>query len=575
MENNFKNFIKGLKKVGKVTVPAFAVLAVLGCASTKDLPINNTLLNQKAKPQVTTLNNEDASYKDAKQYTLDAEDDVFQAVFMENKIYDESKYDYNREKDVYTEYSNLAIKKAEANNQLANAYNGLRNCYVEDTKKQFNITTQDIIKIAEEQDNHKNIPNNLMVQVSKIAYDNIFGLNLKNISMAALGADKAEYKNIDKFDDYNENIYTETNQSIDFIKRQDYDPRKFMKDVLAFNEFVTLQAFKYSRDLKGEDSTTDINILTSYFDSIKTLAKINKLTDTQRRELLDTMKKAAQLMATAGDILGGINYVDQLKFCHAQVYNMASTYRLIDTLDYMAELGYDVKNINIGTYAQNTINNTQEKDSIKDENTDLKVKPFFYGGVGGDFTGQHGGVNVAVGGNLPLNKTWALDGQIKGNFKFGWKDDTHDLATFSLEPGAEVTFGNHNLGANAIFGLTFMWDPSFTIGGKLKYAYKFNDYITAGVATEVTYNTKHEVSTLIGVSAKFSFGNSPFKLITNLNGGWTFVNESTREIRPGAETPKGEQLSDEPIYGTDDITSAGPTVHKGKSPVKSVDLTKY
>ncbi len=596
MEKNFKNFIKGLKKVGKVTVPAFAVLAVLGCASTKDLPINNhALLNQnKVKPQVTTIKNENASYIDAKQYMLDAENDVFRAVFMENKIYDESGYNYDHEKDVYAEYINLAIKKAEANSQLASAYNGLRNRRVDDTKKQFKKTTEDIINIAEDEKNHPNIAPDLMFQVSKISYDNIVGLNLQNISMAALGADKAKYRYIDKFDGRNENIYTDNLVSIDFIKQQDYDPRTFMKDVLAFNESVILQAFKYSRDLKGEDSTNDINILTSYFDSIKTLAKINKLTNIEYKELFDTMENAAQLMATTGDILGGIYDNEHKDFCRAQVLNIASTYRLIDTLDYMAEMGYDVNNIKVEEYAQNTINDdTQEKDSIKDENTDLKVKPFFYGGVGGDFTGQHRGFNVAVGGNLPLNETWALDGQIKGNIKFGRKDDTHNLITFSLEPGAEVTFGNHNLGANAIFGMTFMWDPSFTIGGKLKYMYKFNDYITAGVATELTYNFAQEALTgIVGFSAKFSFGDSPFKLVTGLNGGCTWINGKSIEQTPiqqgqtpttiptsttipGTEAPTDQQLPDEPIYGTDDIIPAGPTVHKGKPSVKPVDLTRF
>ncbi len=565
---NLKNSLKNLG--GKIykAVPAFAVLAVLGCTSTKDLPINNTLLNQKAKPQVTTLNNEDASYKEAvENYTTNIETKLLQAA-INNQIYDETKYNYDHEKDVYTKYSYLAIEKAEANNQLANAYSALRDQNIKNAKERFNMTTDDIINIAQDQDNWPNIPDDKMSNITAIALDNVLALNQKNLTMATLGANKAEYENIDEFDGYNEVIYVKQNEKIEFMKQPGYNPRKFMKDVLNFNKSVILEAYKYFMALKGKDSAADIEKLTDYFNNIESLTKVNKLTPEQQQELLSTIENSAQIMTQASDMFVNVN------LCRGLVTNMASSYRIIDVLDYMAEMGYDVENINIGTYAQNTINNTQEKDSIKDENTDLKVKPFFYGGVGGDFTGQHGGFNVAVGGNLPLNKTWALDGQIKGNFKFGWEDDTHDLATFSLEPGFEVTFGNHNLGANAIFGMTFMWDPSFTIGGKLKYAYKFNDYITAGVATELTYNFAQEALTLIGgVSAKFSFGDSPFKLITNLNGGWTFVNESTREIRPGAETP--EQLPDEPIYGTDDTTPAGPTVHKGKPPVKSVDLTKY
>ena len=93
MENNklinLKNSLKNLG--GKIykAVPAFAVLAILGCTSTKDLPVNNTQLNpNKAKPQAITLNYGNASYKEAvENYTTNIETKLLQAA-INNQIYD-------------------------------------------------------------------------------------------------------------------------------------------------------------------------------------------------------------------------------------------------------------------------------------------------------------------------------------------------------------------------------------------------------------------------------------------------------------------------------------------------------
>ncbi|MCQ2382299.1 MAG: hypothetical protein MJ060_00430 [Clostridia bacterium] len=585
MGNNklrFNNLKDNLKKVGRAVeriVPSIALAAFFSCATPKEA-INNQIQN-KGNNENSTI---ELTVPDSRTiYQATAEID-FLGQIIKNNLYQITKYDYNKENEVEEELVNIAINKALASEKTANAYEQEEDRTVANS----GMGLEEITRIAQlDAKERSQVNDDIMRHVVTVAMQHDIHLCLDSLSLGYLNAESLEKIKVIKLNNDQIDEHDKKNEYEDFIecnkltsnKNDGYDVRGFMRDALKYNminiigDDKELGAIRYFYKLQGKSGEDERKALLDCFDKIEALAKIKNLTSTQYQNMLKTIDDAAQILCQAGGF-------GNIEMCRGLVANRASTYVLINIQDHLAEFGYDINHIKPETYEKIANQKEKEENTSSQTSSDLRPKPFFYANAGATVTNTHLGLNVGVGGNLPLNKNLALDAQIKADTEVSYKGKNETTITADL--GADVTFGNNNIGVMVINGATFMWDknpnPSYNLGGKIKYMYKFNDFFSFGAATELTHSFKQEKTNLVvGTFARFSFGNSPFKLITNLNGGWTFVDESIREIRPGTEAPESEQLPDEPIYGAGDITplTPGSTTPQGRPKEGPLDITRF
>ena len=449
--------------------------------------------------------------------------------------------------------------------ELAKLYKALEDHTVSYTMKKYNLTRDQINQIAAEGGVNDALYNKIAAQFNgHITKDEInldvvcsaiqhyIQMILDTNSMIRFRADEAEIAILDEGDRHNE--YRDV--IVNHLRLNNKGKRGLREEataVLNAAEAEIVEYTKYENTVNGKDGNKMAKHITDNLNKIKSLVTKSNLTQKDRDSLKTLVRDTAVSMSE--------KMYGTLDMRYGLVLELASVYAMNNTLTVMANLGYDIDNIQPGVFVeQGKQQTTQTRNAT--------INPEF----NTHFTNEHAGIGLGLTGTNPLGKNWDITYGGEFNADKGY-DTVDDSLQFLSKVEAGKTFNNDNrLSFGAKAGLQVdAKGLSTPFGVQAGYNWNINNNLSLDFGINSLLNIQRSLAD-IGASVGATYRGKNWTIGFHLGLAYTATWNKDRQVDPLPDLPPivGDPISDDqtqepPIYGEDEVIKPNPdeTVNRG------------
>ena len=417
--------------------------------------------------------------------------------------------------------------------ELANDYERFEHSIIKKSGK----STEELVKIAEKKGQNV-IPseNALVVRVSTAHLSHMF---LKSQALIRFRADNAEILEIDETDKKNE-LWREVVYKLNLNTN---GPRSLLKESnslldITKNDCVvdsTLFGYRYKDIIEGKNNVKvnekaaqqAANQINNNLTKIKNLVSSKNLSQKDYQSLLNLIEETAEILYKS-DMFG------DKTMCRGFIIEFTSSYAMNNLLTIVANLGYDVDNLEASYTKVSNSNITWDTSVVLDATN----KP---------------GINMGVGVTKPLTDNFSIGGKL--NYKA--PDNSFQVLTTG-EIGTTTPKDNY-ISAGVTAGVQFdQKGISTPFGLNAGYSWQIGKNFSLDIGVSTLLNVQQASLDLTApIRFKFKTKNG-FNVIFSINAGHQLDLNQTNTTTTTTQQPT-------PVYGEEEVYTPGPgtTTDKG------------
>ena len=521
MENNKLSMGKKLSQLKKgIVIPAL-LAAGLNCFAATS---RNTTYSKSTSLGNKTLVYEKASSKYNEQKALNTMNAILNSDLNKMTGYD------RLEAQVQNEVAGYLAEMNANSLELARLYKSLE----DHTIANSGMSLEQINQIAA--NNGVGTSDEVNVQVVRSAIQHYVQMFFDTNSSIRLRADEAEIAILDEGDGHNENVDVITHH----LRLKNKGKRSLREEataVLNAAETDILNYTQYEYTIKGQNGKQMANKISGNMSKIKLLVSKAKFNQNDYNALL-------KLVIDTADILPESMY-GTLAMRRGLIIEFASQYAMNHLLTVMANLGYDIDNIQPGVFVEQ---GTKQNVTL---NPSASVS----------VTNQHVGTGVGLTATNPLGKNWDITygGEINANKGFKGGLDSLQLLTSAnlgktLKNDDKVSFGTK---AGVQFDAKGASTP---FGMQAGYTWNINDNFSLDFGVNSLLNIQRSLMD-IGTSVGATYRGKNWTVGFSLNLGYTATWNKDHNINPLPDPlPQPEPTPDDPTI--DKPTQPTPPIYE-------------
>ena len=501
MENNklttLKNGANKIKdKLAKLLPPAVMAAAILNCSAAFAKPNSTKAINNPTPILSTkTVNN----YK--------ADTTAFHNLCSSKLI---TMKDYSRlEADVHNELVNLLTEMNNATLKLAHCYKTLEDHSIATS----NLSTNEISAIAKARG--KNTQDNVNMSVAKASLQHFMHVALQTVAGARCRAEFMQLMVLDENDSYNEYV------KLKFNTKGERDIRKETNIVLTAAKQDLLGYVDYYAKVNGQKSTA-ASIERNLNQIYALLAHLDQVANNEPA-ILKLVNETATLLPTS--LFG------TLEMRRGLIWEYATNYLNIKTLDHLDAIHYDIYNIKAG-------------DSIKKSETKFNSMAAIFG-----ISNTDASLTIGADAQTKWSNNFDLTYGLEAQGKLGFDQDKNPnsiQAMGKVQPG--YTFNDKfHLGFPVKAGVEFDKDGvSVPVAAGALAEIKFNEHYGIEFGIEQEFNINRATGR---TGAIFMFVWTPnktkYKFGVDIGYGYSLQNEHAVNEQPDNTKPDDQKPDDQ------------------------------